>query len=84
MVDKPHHQADILEEDDLAKVIGCRSVGSWSENRNRHVADCLKVAISVLHHANNVEGRMNYLRKAMQQASLWSRRLSAGRRTFQR
>jgi hypothetical protein len=50
VVDKAHRQVDTLEEGGLAKVTDCRVVGSWSENRNRHVAGCLKIAISVLHH----------------------------------
>jgi hypothetical protein len=61
VVDKAHRQADSLEGDDLAKVIDCHSVGSWLENRNRHVGGCLNVAISVLQDANNVAGRMDCL-----------------------
>jgi hypothetical protein len=76
VVDKAHRLVDTLEEDDLAKATDCRSVGSWSENRSRHVSDCLKVAMSVLHPCKQWRrSHVSLLRSAPQQASTSPRRL---------
>src|SRR5437763_1470659 len=79
VVDNAHRLVDTLEEDDLEKATDCRSVDSWSENRIRHVSDCLKVAMSVLHPCKQCRSsHVSLLRRPPQHTLTSPRRL--GRR----